>query len=82
MLLRAGGLTQYAFPEGSVFTRKELKEREQKELDMLAARMQNDIAFVALEGSVANQGGAAGGAQRRPAICCSSCARPRPSGGW
>jgi polysaccharide biosynthesis/export protein len=60
VLLRAGGLTQYAFAEGGVFTRKELKEREQKELDMLAARMQNDIAFVALEGSVANQTGAAG----------------------
>jgi polysaccharide export outer membrane protein len=59
VLLRAGGLTQYAFPEGGVFTRKELKEREQKELDMLAARMQNDIAFVALQGTVANQAGAA-----------------------
>jgi polysaccharide biosynthesis/export protein len=60
VVLRAGGLTQFAFPEGTVFTRKELREREQKELDMLAQRMQNDIAFVALEGSVANQGGAAG----------------------
>jgi polysaccharide export outer membrane protein len=60
ILLRAGGLTQFAFAEGSVFTRKELKQREQKELDMLAARMQQDIAFVALEGSVANQAGAAG----------------------
>jgi len=59
VLLRAGGLTQYAFPEGSVFTRRELREREQKELDDLANRMQNDIAFVALEGSVANQSGAA-----------------------
>jgi polysaccharide biosynthesis/export protein len=59
VLLRAGGLTQYAFPEGAVFSRKELKEREQKELDMLAARMQNDIAFVALQGTVANQAGAA-----------------------
>jgi hypothetical protein len=59
VLLRAGGLTQFAFPEGSVFTRKELREREQRELDMLAQRMQNDIAFVALQGSVANQGGAA-----------------------
>jgi polysaccharide biosynthesis/export protein len=58
-LLRAGGLTQYAFPEGSVFIRRELREREQRELDMLANRMQNDIAFVALEGSVANQAGAA-----------------------
>jgi polysaccharide biosynthesis/export protein len=60
VVLRAGGLTQFAFPRGTVFTRKELREREQKELDMLALRMQNDIAFVALEGSVANQGGAAG----------------------
>jgi polysaccharide biosynthesis/export protein len=59
VLLRAGGLTQFAFPEGSVFTRKELREREQKELDMLAQRMQNDIAFVALQGTVANQAGAA-----------------------
>jgi protein involved in polysaccharide export with SLBB domain len=59
VVLRAGGLTQYAFPQGSVFTRKGLRDREQKELDMLAVRMQNDIAFVALQGAVANQGGAA-----------------------
>jgi polysaccharide biosynthesis/export protein len=59
ILLRAGGLTQYAFAQGSVYTRTELRQREQKELDMLAARMQNDIAFVALQGSVANQAAAA-----------------------
>jgi polysaccharide biosynthesis/export protein len=59
VLLRAGGLTQFAFPEGSVFTRKELREREQRQLDMLAQRMQSDITFVALQGSVANQSGAA-----------------------
>jgi polysaccharide biosynthesis/export protein len=59
VLLRAGGLTQYGFAEGSVFTRKELREREQKDLDMLAQRMQSDIAFVALQGTVANQAGAA-----------------------
>src|SRR5580658_413875 len=59
VLLRAGGLTQYGFARGSVFTRRELREREQKELDMLAVRMQNDIAFVALQGTVANQAGAA-----------------------
>jgi polysaccharide biosynthesis/export protein len=60
VLLRAGGLTPYAFARGAVFTRTELRDREQKELDMLATRMQNDIAMVALEGTVANQGGAAG----------------------
>jgi polysaccharide export outer membrane protein len=60
VIQRAGGLTPYAFPEGSVFTRRELRYREQKELDALAVRMQNDIAFVALQGTVANQAGAAG----------------------
>jgi len=52
---RAGGLTDLAFAEGAVYTRKELREREQKQLDTLAAHMQNDIAFVALEGAAANQ---------------------------
>jgi polysaccharide export outer membrane protein len=63
VMLRAGGLTQYAFPRGGVFTRKELRDREQKELDMLAVRMQDDIAFVALQGTVANQAGAASALQ-------------------
>jgi protein involved in polysaccharide export with SLBB domain len=58
VLLRAGGLTQYAFAGGSIFTRKELREREQRELDMLAIRMQNDIAFVALQASNSNQASA------------------------
>jgi protein involved in polysaccharide export with SLBB domain len=60
VLERAGGLTQFAFPEGSVFTRRELREREQRELDQLAQRMQSDIAFVALQAS--NVPGSAGGA--------------------
>ncbi|MGB6604141.1 MAG: SLBB domain-containing protein, partial [Steroidobacteraceae bacterium] len=60
VLQRAGGLTDFAFARGSVFIRKDLREREQQELDMLAVRMQNDIAMVALQGSVANQAGAAG----------------------
>jgi len=55
VLMRAGGITDLAFSEGAVFTRKELREREQKELDMLAVRMQNDIAFLALQGAAANQ---------------------------
>jgi protein involved in polysaccharide export with SLBB domain len=52
---RAGGLTDLAFADGSVYTRKELREREQTQLDMLASHMQNDIAFVALQGAAANQ---------------------------
>jgi polysaccharide export outer membrane protein len=60
VLLRAGGLTEYAFPEGSVFTRKELRDREQKQLDLLADRMRNDVAFAALQGAATAQSGAAG----------------------
>jgi polysaccharide biosynthesis/export protein len=64
---RAGGLTEYAFPEGSVFTRVELKQREQEQLDMLARRTQSDIAAMALEATAGsaisgNGGGGSAGA--------------------
>src|SRR5437016_11297965 len=62
VLLRAGGLTEYAFPEGSIFTRQELRDREQKQLDLLADRMEKDIAFAALQGAAISQAGAAGAA--------------------
>lgn len=52
---RAGGLTAYAFPQGAVFTRRDLKEREQEQLDVLAKRMQSDLAVLALQGAAANQ---------------------------
>jgi protein involved in polysaccharide export with SLBB domain len=55
VIARAGGLTDYAFPEGSVFTRDELKVREQKQLDLLASRLQNDLVTLALQGAAANQ---------------------------
>ena len=50
VLARAGGLTEFAFPEGSVFTRDELKRREQDQMDMLATRMQTDLAAMAVAG--------------------------------
>jgi polysaccharide biosynthesis/export protein len=53
VLARAGGLTEFAFPEGSVFTRTELKKREQEQMDMLAERMQTDLSALALEGAAA-----------------------------
>lgn len=58
VLNRAGGLTSLAFTNGSVFTRKELKEREQQQIDQLAERLQNDLAVTALQAAAANQGGA------------------------
>lgn len=59
---RAGGLTQFAFPEGSVFTRQSLRQREQEQLDELAARMQKEVTSYALGGLVSGAG--AGGAQQ------------------
>src|SRR5207302_2175359 len=60
VLLRAGGLTKYAFPEGSVLTRQELRNREQTQLDLLGDRMEKDIAFAALQGVALNASGAVG----------------------
>ncbi|HEY1900569.1 MAG TPA: SLBB domain-containing protein [Steroidobacteraceae bacterium] len=65
VLARAGGLTQYAFPEGSVFTRVELQQREQDQLNFLGQRMQTDIATMALEataGAQLSQGNGSGAA--------------------
>jgi protein involved in polysaccharide export with SLBB domain len=59
VLGRAGGLTDAAFSEGSVFTREELKKREQEQFEMLATRMQTDLTALALSGAAANQSGAA-----------------------
>jgi protein involved in polysaccharide export with SLBB domain len=59
VLNRAGGLTPYAFAEGSVFTRDELRRREQEQIDQLADRMQRDVALLALQAAGANQAGAA-----------------------
>ncbi|MGE0114277.1 MAG: SLBB domain-containing protein [Steroidobacteraceae bacterium] len=57
VIARAGGLTDLAFPAGSVFTREDLKEREQQQLDLLTTRMQSDLATLALQGAQANQAG-------------------------
>jgi polysaccharide biosynthesis/export protein len=55
VLDRAGGLTALAFPDGSVFTRVELQQREQDQLDKLAERLQSDLASAALQAAAVNQ---------------------------
>jgi len=49
VLLRAGGLTQIAFPYGAVFIREELKKREKDQLETLATRLQADLAALSLK---------------------------------
>ncbi len=46
---RAGGLTDLAFSKGSVFMRQELKAREQRQLQVLAERMERDLAALSLQ---------------------------------
>jgi protein involved in polysaccharide export with SLBB domain len=55
VLARAGGLTDLAFPEGSVFTRQELREREREQLDVLARRIERDLAAISVSDPNASQ---------------------------
>jgi polysaccharide export outer membrane protein len=54
---RAGGLTQYAFPQGAVFTRVELQQREQQQMNQLAERMKVELGVLALRAVATTQGG-------------------------
>lgn len=56
---RAGGLTQWAFPQGAVFTRVELRQREQQEMDRMAQRMKVELSVLALRASATATGGSA-----------------------
>ena len=46
LLVRAGGLTTFAYPEGSIFTREDLREREQKRMDEMAASLESEIGLI------------------------------------
>jgi hypothetical protein len=58
VLERAGGLTSLAFAQGAVFTRRDLREREQKQIGELSARLKSDLATTAVSLSQSSQGGA------------------------
>jgi protein involved in polysaccharide export with SLBB domain len=62
VISRAGGLTAFAFPEGAVFTRVELRRREQEQLDALTDRMQKDLAILAIQASATSQATSGSGA--------------------
>ncbi|EKE75374.1 SLBB domain-containing protein [Gallaecimonas xiamenensis] len=48
VLLRAGGVTQYAFVDGAVFTRKQVQEREKLQVGKLIEQLRTDVATRAL----------------------------------
>jgi protein involved in polysaccharide export with SLBB domain len=65
VLVRAGGFTESSFPYGALFIREELKKREKDQLDLLANRLQTDLAALSLEAissSASSTTGGGGGA--------------------
>jgi protein involved in polysaccharide export with SLBB domain len=58
VVARAGGLTPLAFAKGSIFTRETLRERERRQIEMLADRLQQDLSTMALQGAQAGGLGA------------------------
>jgi protein involved in polysaccharide export with SLBB domain len=55
VLERAGGVTSLAFAQGSIFTRRELMEREQQQIDRLTERLQSDLAATSIQLSQGGQ---------------------------
>jgi protein involved in polysaccharide export with SLBB domain len=51
LVARAGGLTEEAFPQGSVLTRQELKEQERQQIAALSKRLQTELTLLALQGA-------------------------------
>jgi len=47
VLERAGGVTDQAFPDGAVFLRQSLAEREQEQLEELAERLESEVRSAA-----------------------------------
>lgn len=68
VIQRAGGLTQYAFPQGAVFTRVQLKERAQAQMDQLAQRMKVELGVLALRAVVSSGGSNAANASTNSLI--------------
>lgn len=54
VLARAGGLTNLAFPQGSVFSREELRQRELEQLESLATRIESELFSIELTDSTAS----------------------------
>ncbi|MEO1542759.1 MAG: SLBB domain-containing protein [Pseudomonadota bacterium] len=56
VIARAGGLTDLSFPDGAVFTREILKQREKEQIDTLISRLEADLASLALQQSALANG--------------------------
>jgi protein involved in polysaccharide export with SLBB domain len=53
---RAGGITDQAFPEGGIFLRRELRDREEQQIAELTDKIESDLASLALQAANENTG--------------------------
>ncbi len=49
LLGRAGGLSDAAFPEGAIFLREALREKEQEQIEILTRRLEADLTSLSLQ---------------------------------
>lgn len=54
VMQRAGGLTDDAFPEGAVFLRESIREKEAEQIEKLARRLEADLASLSLQSASQN----------------------------
>jgi polysaccharide export outer membrane protein len=59
VIKRAGGLTDLAFSKGAVYTREDLRAREDRQLRLLAERLQRDLASLSLQAAQSGESDAA-----------------------
>ncbi|CAH9052674.1 hypothetical protein PSECIP111951_00667 [Pseudoalteromonas holothuriae] len=52
VIRRAGGITDYAFARGAIFTREAIRQNEQKQINELSARLRRDIASSSFQSSI------------------------------
>ncbi|MFT5604381.1 MAG: polysaccharide export outer membrane protein [Paracoccaceae bacterium] len=57
LIARAGGLTEFAYPQGAILSREGLRKREDRELKRLRASLKEEIASLSLKESSALGGG-------------------------
>ncbi len=61
LLERAGGLTGFAYPQGAVFMREDLRRREQERMDAMAAKLEAELAALTLQRANSPAEAASGG---------------------
>ena len=54
LLERAGGLTEYAYPQGALFSREALRKKEREENEGMIRRLERELASLSIENLNAN----------------------------